>query len=143
MHERSFGIIPFREEGGSRWYLVLRQTAGHWGFPKGHKEDGETDIAAALREFREETGILDCDIISGFEHVQRYHFERNGKLVEKTVVLFLGRTDRGHPVPQHGETEEFAWLPYDAARERVTYPEPQEALDAAERFLRGRATIST
>ncbi|MHB1005946.1 MAG: NUDIX domain-containing protein [Chloroflexota bacterium] len=38
--------------------VVLRHTAaGHWVFPKGHVEPGETDEQAAVREVAEETGL--------------------------------------------------------------------------------------
>ena len=31
---------------------------GYWGFPKGHLEEGETPIQAAIREVQEETGFI-------------------------------------------------------------------------------------
>ena len=35
----------------------------YWSFPKGHQEEGETDIETALRETREEVG-LDVEVIN-------------------------------------------------------------------------------
>lgn len=45
---------------GSDVLLVRRLNppdAGLWGFPGGHVEPGETALAAAVRELREETGV--------------------------------------------------------------------------------------
>ena len=38
-----------------------------WSFPKGHQEDGETDIETAIRETKEETN-LDVKIIDIIEN---------------------------------------------------------------------------
>lgn len=40
--------------GGPFW---ARKTAGAWSVPKGGIEEGEDPLAAALREFQEETGL--------------------------------------------------------------------------------------
>lgn len=42
---------------GDRVFLVRHRNGGHWGFPKGRKEAGETDLEAAKRELSEETGL--------------------------------------------------------------------------------------
>lgn len=42
--------------------LVNDRRSGKWGFPKGHREsDDATDLATAVRECREETGLLPTD----------------------------------------------------------------------------------
>lgn len=42
--------------------LLLRHGSGHWVFPKGHVEQGETQLQAALREVAEEAGVrARCD----------------------------------------------------------------------------------
>ena len=35
-----------------------RSGDGYWGFPKGHLEEGENPLQAALREVQEETGFV-------------------------------------------------------------------------------------
>lgn len=53
------GVLAIVRRGNQ---LLLAQRSkgsykGRWGFPGGHLERGETVIAAALRELREETGV--------------------------------------------------------------------------------------
>lgn len=52
--ERGAGGVVFDDTGN---VLLLRHASGHWVFPKGHVEAGETEIEAALREVREESGV--------------------------------------------------------------------------------------
>ncbi|MGC7179236.1 NUDIX domain-containing protein [Metamycoplasma hominis] len=40
--EKSCGAIIFKEENDNLFVLLVEQTAGHWGFPKGHVEKNET-----------------------------------------------------------------------------------------------------
>lgn len=55
---RAAGLLLRRESGGRRRWLMLRnRKRGEWGFPKGHAEAGEDDLATALRETAEEAGI--------------------------------------------------------------------------------------
>lgn len=55
--EKSCGAIVFRRDHGKLLYLVLQHTAGHWSFPKGHIEEGETETETAQREILEESGL--------------------------------------------------------------------------------------
>jgi len=41
-----------------KFLLVYGRTSKKWSFPKGKKNDNETSIECAIREFEEETGIL-------------------------------------------------------------------------------------
>ena len=40
--EKSAGAIIFRDDNGTRKYLLLHYNPGHWEYVKGHIEDGET-----------------------------------------------------------------------------------------------------
>ena len=95
MKDESFGIIPFTKEGFKYKFLLVQRTAdgengGHWSFPKGHKEEGESDKDAALREFKEETGLQDIIILDDKDFVEQYFFKKGNDMVYKTVKYFLG-----------------------------------------------------
>jgi bis(5'-nucleosidyl)-tetraphosphatase len=61
----SFGVIPlFKTPTGDFLFCVVHHASGHWGFPKGHPNQGESERETALRELNEETGIANCDILS-------------------------------------------------------------------------------
>ena len=54
-HEKSCGCIIIEDKK----VLLIKQTNGIWGFPKGHVEKNETELQTAEREVKEETN---CDM---------------------------------------------------------------------------------
>ena len=132
--EKSCGIVVFREENGVRLYLVLHYTERHWDLPKGHVEKGETEEETARRETAEETGIRQLEFLPGFHHTISYTFKRAGKNIPKDVVFFLAKTDEKE-VKLSDEHIGFAWLPYNAALRRITYPNARSVLEYAEDAL--------
>ena len=66
--DKSCGVVLFN----SGKVLLLRHSStssrggGHWDFPKGHIDEGESEIQTALRELEEETGIAHTNVIAGF-----------------------------------------------------------------------------
>jgi len=65
MPKRSAGLLMFRRRGDGLHVLLVHpggpfwknKDLGAWTIPKGEHDAGEEALAAATREFREETGI--------------------------------------------------------------------------------------
>lgn len=131
MQEKSAGLVIFNDGK----YLLLHYEAGHWDFPKGHIEKGESSVSAALRELEEETGIIDADILSGFEHKIKYFFKRAGQTVAKEVVFFVARSSTSKVVLSD-EHIGFEWLPFSEAIAKLTYDNAKEVLREADAFLK-------
>ena len=56
--EKSAGAVLLRRKAGQIEYFLLNypsKKGGHWDFPKGHIEKGETEIETVRREVKEET----------------------------------------------------------------------------------------
>jgi 8-oxo-dGTP pyrophosphatase MutT (NUDIX family) len=134
--ERSAGFIVFRPGRCGREYLVVRDRKhGNWGFPKGHLETGEDDMAAARREVREEAGLEGLEPVRGFREELGYRL-RSGKM--KTSVFFLAALPRRARVaPGAREVTDWAWLPLEAAVERLSFEAAGELLRRAEARLEG------
>ena len=82
--------------------------------PKGHIDDGETEIECALRELVEETSITDKDIHLDPDFRFTTHYtvrppKYGGEKCEKTLVIFLGHLihDVNIVLTEH---EGFRWL---------------------------------
>lgn len=135
----SFGVIPFKKEGNNFLFLLIRhwhKHGGHWAFPKGHREQGESDIETALRELEEEIGIKEVKIIEGPNFFERYSFEQDSARYDKEVKYFLGEVLSGNPTPRIGEIEDFVWLPYNEATKKITFVEGKKMLEEAYKFLK-------
>ena len=132
--EHSAGAIVFRPERKQVLYLVLHYEEGHWGYPKGHIEKGETIEETVRREIREETGIVDIDLISGFKELTKYFFVFEGQRIFKTVVFLLAKTQT-KKVELSFEHIGYEWLPYTPALERITFKDEKTLLEKANRFI--------
>ncbi len=132
--EKSAGAVIYNIR--TRKFLLLHYPTrgkGHWDFPKGHVEEGEDEVETALREIKEETGLV-VEIVFGFRDEIKYHFRDKNLLVEKTVVYFLAVTESEN-VNLSYEHDDYAWLEYDEAVNRITYKSSRDVLMRAKRFL--------
>lgn len=111
--EKSCGCIIMDKQK----VLLVKQTKGHWGFPKGHVEENETEEETAKREVKEETN-LDVQIDKSKRYTMQYMTDK-GKL--KQVVLFIAKIIDGSMLPQESEVAEIKWFSYNEAIQTITY----------------------
>ncbi len=142
IHERSCGAIVFIERDSQLYALLIQHGPGHWSFPKGHMEQGESEHETAIREVSEETGI-DIEITSDFQGESTYS-PRAGRL--KTVTFFLGNYLGGEIRPQEKEVRQVRWMRPDEAISLLTFDRDQAIfLEALEHYLKHeykRASVS-
>jgi 8-oxo-dGTP pyrophosphatase MutT (NUDIX family) len=121
--EYSFGIIPLRRIG-RQWevFLIQHRGAGHWAFPKGHAEEGETSQETAQREMQEETGLRLVNWLPYPPLEETYRFNRHGKLVDKRVTYFIAEVT-GEVCLQSQEIAAGRWLNLKEALDLITFTE--------------------
>jgi 8-oxo-dGTP pyrophosphatase MutT (NUDIX family) len=134
IEKKSAGAVIFNETLGERYYLLLLYDAGHWDFPKGGIEEGESELDAVIREVREETGITDLKLIEGFRQTISYQFKSTEGEINKTVVFYLGNTSTFKVTLSH-EHRAYAWLKFEDALEQLTFDTARSVLKVAHRFL--------
>lgn len=110
--EKSCGCIILK---GDKVLLIgARDDDGKlfWAFPKGHQDEGETDIETAIRETKEEIG-LDVEIIDD-EPIKTGHLVHGGTAY-KDILLFIARPLNNEFKLQVDEVEKVDWVPIDEA----------------------------
>jgi len=136
MKDEAFGIVPILRQADGDKFLLIQHHAGHWGFPKGHADPGETAIAAACREFEEETGITAYDLISEDAFMEHYRFMRDKKPIDKTVTYFPALVKSEVVTCQAQEIKDYAWLPYDDAFKKITFNPARQVLSQVYSYLK-------
>ncbi len=133
--DKSCGVVLLN----SGKVLLLRHSStssrggGHWDFPKGHIDDGESEIQTALRELEEETGIAHVKVIDGFHDTITYTFSGGQEQIGKEVVFFLATTKESKVTLSH-EHIDYSWLDFDSAFSRLTYDNARQVLRNAIEF---------
>ena len=125
--EKSCGCIVI-DEGK---VLLIKQTKGHWGLPKGHVEENETEKETALREVKEETNY-DVEIIGDYRFVERYITDTK---IDKEVVYFIAKKVGGNAEKQEAEVTDIKWCSFDEAIDTVTFDNLKELLRNAFKAL--------
>ncbi|MBW4658236.1 MAG: NUDIX domain-containing protein [Drouetiella hepatica Uher 2000/2452] len=137
--DEAFGIVPiWRQPEGDR-FLLIQHWAGHWGFPKGHAEPGETAIVTACREFEEETGIKTYEVIDAISFTEKYSFSREGQTIEKTVTYFPAFVQTLAVTCQEQEIQAFAWVTFDDATQKITFGQARQLLVRVKEYLQNHA----
>lgn len=131
MKEISAGAIVYTYIDDLRYYLLIKDNHGNYGFPKGHLEKDETETEAAIREIKEETNI-DITPDTSFREVLNYIMP-NG--IEKEVIYYLGYYQNQKTEKQFGEVEEILLLPYEDTLNTLTFDNMKQVLIKAERYL--------
>jgi 8-oxo-dGTP pyrophosphatase MutT (NUDIX family) len=124
--EFSAGGVVVRDGADGLEVAAIRprgRRPGHWTLPKGHVDDGERTLEAALREVHEETGLR-CEPVRRIDTV-RYSFNAGGERVFKIVTFWLMRPLGGElgaiDEAMRSEVAETAWLPLGDASRLLAY----------------------
>lgn len=121
INEKSAGCIIIENEK----ILLVKQTSGNWGFPKGHLEKGESETKAAIRETKEETN-LDVTIL---DENKRYSIEYDtNKGTHKEAVYFLAKKTSNNITRQESEITEIKWFNFEEAIETISFENAKELL---------------
>ena len=109
--------------------LVHRPEYDDWTLPKGKSMRGEDDLACALREVEEETGLC-CEPEA--ELASTSYRDTRGR--NKTVRYWAMRPLRGSFSP-HDEIDQVRWLALPEAAERLTHARDRDVLASFERTV--------
>ena len=128
----------FRIEEAKPLFLLIRDSYGNWGFPKGHLERGERGDTAALREVMEETGLRAVTVHGPVETIEWY-FRFRGTLIHKNCQFFLMETEVATTKPQKSEgITACRWATIEEARQLVAYENARSVLGRAHEMVVSR-----
>ncbi len=133
----SAGGIVVKNIDGDLFVLVAQHSKHKgWDFPKGHLELAETSEKAAIREVKEETGVVG-EVVEKVGESKYFYFEDKVR-VFKTVFYFLMKfvSQGGATTPE--EVSEIVWLPPEKVEEKLTFKDTKEVWKVAkEKIVNG------
>ncbi len=136
VNEISAGAVIFIKEKPEIKFLLLHYEAGHWSFPKGNIEKGETELLTAQREVKEETALEDIQFFDGFKETINYYYKKNGKTILKEVIFLIAQAFKER-VKISSEHIGYAWLTYEKALDKIAYENDKNVLKKAMEYIKG------
>jgi len=113
------------------------RSAGTWETVHGHIQDGESPVAAAVRELAEETGLA-AERLYNVSRVESFYLHRSDEVL--LIPVFCALVPGGAAVRLSEEHDALAWLPPPQAAVRFAWPREGRALaDALALVGRGDA----
>ena len=108
--------------------LVVNQKGQSWSLPKGHIDEGESALDAAKREIYEESGISQLELLSELGNYQRSRIALGGDDTseQKTIFMFLFKTDQSLLKPIDPENPEARWVNKNEVADLLTHRKDKE-----------------
>jgi diadenosine hexaphosphate hydrolase (ATP-forming) len=119
------GGLVFNREGH---VLVIRHRDGSWVFPKGHIDEGENALQAAIREVEEEAGITATCAEPETSFTTSYV---NPAGEQRSISWFIFQTNDSEPLMREKLFPEGAFVAGARALELLTWPEDRRLLEEA------------
>ena len=126
--------------------------APEWGFPKGRRDPGETDLHCALRELREETGVLEKDVvfIRNLDSISETFFGSNHIHYCHKYFVFLYNSDKELKFDENNfhmvqEIGDLGWFTLEECLNKIRPEniEKKEMLLRASSLLRNYTPLKT
>lgn len=151
MPRRSAGILPYKRSKGELRVLLVhpggpfwrKRDMGAWSVSKGEYEGDEESVAAARREFREETGwTVDGPLIelkeirqTGGKYLKVYAVEAEFEPATFTSDKFqMEWPPRSGRLASFPEVDQVAWFSLSEARNRILASQ-RDLLDQLEKLV--------
>lgn len=130
----SAGGVAFRWKG-DRLEVVLISVGeqGRWQLPKGMIGEVEAIETAAIREVREETGLI-TEMVSPIDKVEYWFYSKSrgrGVRFHKVVHFYLLRCLSGDVSEHDDEVNEARWFEIEEAAKTLTFPNEQAIVQKA------------
>ncbi|MEA3323450.1 MAG: NUDIX domain-containing protein [Patescibacteria group bacterium] len=144
--EKSIGAVVFRIVDDNVEFLLMKYRNGHWEFPRGKVENNESEHETMRREIEEETSISQIKIIEDFRETMRFSYKAHGHeridrikdknciYIHKQVVFYLAQSLDKNVIISH-EHQQFQWLSFDDAINRLTFKNARSILEKANQKL--------
>ncbi len=124
-YRKTAGGIVYNTDG--KILIMLR--LGHYDFPKGHIEESETPIQAAVREVKEETAIDNIIVKKHIGNSYHIYVAQQTVYLKENVWFSMLSENQTNLKPQTEEgIEDLFWLDKDEIREKIDefYPSLQD-----------------
>ncbi len=125
--EFSAGGIVFNDKGQA--LLTQHSQNKHWSFPKGWIDKGESVEEAALREVKEEGGVV-AEIVGKIGY-NKYIYTFEEEKIFKVVTYFLMKYVSGDPKDHDWEVSEANWYTPEEALKQLSFSQDKELLKKA------------
>ena len=145
IREVSAGGVIYREQEG-QLFIALIRVRKRWGLPKGHVEQGERIDETAVREVREETGLLGK--VKRKLGTISYTYRAKSKdgeaiRISKRVTFFLLRYLEGEVHGHDYEVDEARWFPIHQALGKLVFATERKMVRKALNILTSKTARTT
>jgi 8-oxo-dGTP pyrophosphatase MutT (NUDIX family) len=143
LKEFSCGAVIYKMKNDNPLFLLVNsKRSGIWGFPKGHIENGESEIETARREILEETGIKNIEFIKNFRRKDIYIIGgvtscTDERQVEKHSIYFLASALEDALDFDKNEIFKLKWTSINQAQDMLSFVNQKKIINSAYNLIIG------